>query len=302
LGEVAKALIAADSQRMLEVVAELESNGRSLQHFARELARYFRNLLVVKVTGGNTRLVAASPSEQEQLAETAGHFSEEDLTRHLQLALDVFGNLQNSLQPRLHLEIGLLRMVHAGKLQSIEEALASLGGAGGTGPVLPKATPKAPPPALPPPVLPKVAPPAAVKAPAPAPPVQQSAPQPAASAVGGLREQLHAALTEAKQMHIADAIEHSEMVESGGELNITTPKMYVMYLKQPEFESAVRRVAGRPLKIAIKTGETSSAPLAVAAAADEVTSRALSNPEVRRFQEMFPDSQVRTVRNLKETL
>src|SRR5580704_11492357 len=106
LGQVAKALIAADSQQMLEVVAELESNGRSLQHFARELARYFRNLLVVKVTGGNTRLVAASPSEQQQLAETAGHFTEEDLTRHLQLALDVFGNLQNSLQPRLHLEIG----------------------------------------------------------------------------------------------------------------------------------------------------------------------------------------------------
>jgi hypothetical protein len=76
-----------------------------------------------------------------------------------------------------------------------------------------------------------------------------------------------------------------------------------MYLKQPEFESAVRRVAGRPLKITIKTGETSSAPVATAAAAaDEVTSRALSNPEVRRFQEMFPDSQVRTVRNLKETL
>ena len=32
-----------------------------------------------------------------------------------------------SSQPRLHLEMGLLRMVHAGKLQSIEEALAGHG-------------------------------------------------------------------------------------------------------------------------------------------------------------------------------
>ena len=36
---------------MLEVVMELERNGRNLQHFCRELARYFRNLLVAKVAG-----------------------------------------------------------------------------------------------------------------------------------------------------------------------------------------------------------------------------------------------------------
>src|SRR5207244_517940 len=131
LDQVTKALAAGDSQRMLEVVAELEANGRSLQHFARELARYFRNLLVVKIArpaqGETTRLVAASPAEQRRLAESAAQFSEEDLTRHLQLTLDLFRDLQSSLQPRLHLEIGLLRLVHAGKLQPIEEALAGLG-------------------------------------------------------------------------------------------------------------------------------------------------------------------------------
>src|SRR5580693_5052031 len=44
LAEVAKALAAGDpqrgAQRMFEIVAELEANGRSLQHFTRELARY----------------------------------------------------------------------------------------------------------------------------------------------------------------------------------------------------------------------------------------------------------------------
>ncbi len=54
---------------MLDVVAELEANGRSLQHFARELARYFRNLLVVKIAGERHHaLVAASPAEQQKLA------------------------------------------------------------------------------------------------------------------------------------------------------------------------------------------------------------------------------------------
>ena len=118
--------------QMLDLVMELERNGRSLQHFCRELARYFRNLLVVKVAGANTRLIAASAHEQERLAEVASGFSEEDLTRYLQLTLDLFKDLQFSLQPRLHLEIGLLRLVQAGKLVPIEEALADLGSGGST--------------------------------------------------------------------------------------------------------------------------------------------------------------------------
>ena len=119
---------------MLDLVMELERNGRSLQHFCRELARYFRNLLVVKVAGPNTRLIAASVREQEKLAEVASGFSEDDLTRYLQLTLDLFKDLQSSLQPRLHLEIGLLRLVHASKLVSIEEALSDLGGGSSTPP------------------------------------------------------------------------------------------------------------------------------------------------------------------------
>ena len=45
---------------MLEVVDELERNGHNPQHFSRELSRYFRNLLVARIAGADTRLVAAS--------------------------------------------------------------------------------------------------------------------------------------------------------------------------------------------------------------------------------------------------
>jgi DNA polymerase-3 subunit gamma/tau len=277
LDQVAAALSASDPKRMLEVVAELEANGRSLQHFARELARYFRNLLVVKIAGASetTKLVSASPAEQHKLAETAARFSEEDLTRYLQLSLVLFSDLQASLQPRLHLEIGLLRMVHAGKLQSIEDALAGLGSAGSGS--VPTRLPPAP-------------------APVKAPPTSIS------QATGDLRSRLHATLIEAKQVHIADAIEHSEIVESANDLTVTTPKMYAMYLKQAGFEAATLKVLGRSVRITIKVGETTAAPVTATTAPppDEVARRALANPEVQRFQEMFPDSQVRTVRNLRD--
>jgi DNA polymerase III subunit gamma/tau len=356
LDQVTQALAAVDSKRMLDIVAELESNGRSLQHFARELARYFRNLLVMKITGsGDTqRLVPASPNEQVKLSETAAQFSEEDLTRYLQLSLDVFSDLQTSLQPRLHLEIGLLRMVHAGRLQSIEDALAGLGPAGLTGtgasgaglsgagssssgssapsrttppskavtrpaPVSAAPQPSAKPQASPSPEVlssPRVAPnPSAPPNPG-ASPIATS--PTSLSPAGDLRSRLHAALIESKQMHIADAVEHSDLVESANDLVITTPKMYAMYLKQPGFEVAVTRLLERSVRITIKVGEPAATEVSGDSGSvgtpvgarpgtragdtrtDETSARALENPEVQRFQEMFPDSQVRTVRNLRD--
>ncbi len=76
LGEVAQALIERRlAARCWKWWWSWKRNGRSLQHFCRELARYFRNLLVVKIAGANTRLIAASQREQERLAEIAGAIS-----------------------------------------------------------------------------------------------------------------------------------------------------------------------------------------------------------------------------------
>ncbi len=127
MAQVTTALANQDGGAVLALVDELERNGGSPQHFSRELSRYLRNLLVTKISGADSRLVTASPSERAEMARIAAAFSEEDLTRYLQLALDLFRDLQFSLQPRFHLEIGLLKMVQAGKLISIEEALASIG-------------------------------------------------------------------------------------------------------------------------------------------------------------------------------
>jgi DNA polymerase-3 subunit gamma/tau len=283
LAQVTEALQATDGRRMLEVVAELDANGRSFQHFSRELARFLRNLLVVKIAGTGTRLVAASPSEQERLADIAAWFGEEDLTRYLKLGLDLFRDLQGSQQPRLHLEMGLLRLVHASRLQPIEEALAALGAPEGSGTA--------------PAIRPRQVSPAATPAAAPAVAAPTPSPQP-----GDLRARLHAALLEAKQAHTADAVEHSEVAESAAEVVFTTSKIYQMYLKGAEFESIVKRVVGRPVKITVKLGEAAAAavPVAKAASPDEAASRALAHPEVKQFQELFPESQVRAVRNLKE--
>ncbi|MGD0297966.1 MAG: DNA polymerase III subunit gamma/tau [Bryobacteraceae bacterium] len=305
LSEVTQALAAQDSRRMLDLVMELERNGRNLQHFCRELARYFRNLLVAKVAGANTRLIAASGPEQERLAEIAAGYSEEDLTRYLQLTLDLFKDLQFSLQPRLHLEIGLLRLIQAGRLLPIEEALANLGNPG-SGPAPSKPPqPKKPVPAAPatghqpPATSPQSTAPATSHQP-PGPSLSAPAPSPPPPS-GDWSQRLHSALLEAGMQFTADAVEHSHIVETNNELHFTTPEEFKLAMNEKDILKIVQKVAGRPMRVKTTFGEANAiAAPKVKPPPDDVSERALSHPEVRRFQEMFPDAQVRVVRNLKE--
>jgi DNA polymerase-3 subunit gamma/tau len=292
LDAVSTAVSNRDGVRMLEIVQDLERNGQSLQHFSRELSRYWRNLLVAKISGKTTPLIAASDAEQQSLLATSANFSEEDLTRYLNLSLELYKALQSSLQPRLHLELGLIKLVQASRLQSIEEALAGLGGAT----VAKSVIQRAPAPKLEPLKL----------APAPAPVVPVTAPvQVPASLTGDLRQDLHDALRRARLDFSADAIQHASIEDKGAELIIRASKMRLMSLKDPKIADVASSLLGKPVRIRTEVDDTLKAAPVIASnqtgqTKDDVRQRALSHPGVKRFQELFPDAQVRTVRNLNE--
>jgi DNA polymerase-3 subunit gamma/tau len=293
---------------MIEIVGELEATGRSLQHFCRELARYWRNLLVAKIAGKPTRLIAASEQEQAGLLETAAAFSEEDLTRYLNLTLDLYKTLQTSLQPRLHLELGLVKLVHAGRIRSIEQAIADLGpntttspAPVGTPPLTAKSTLGTPARSTflaPPPVKTVAATPApsAEPPPLPAPAVR----------TGDLKQDLHNGLRAAGFAFSADAIQSAEVQLQGSELIIRAPKLMLMALKDASVQKVAAEVIGKPVRVRAEAGENivAAAPKAPPANAvepnDEVRERALADPAVKRFQELFPNAQIRSVRNLNE--
>jgi DNA polymerase-3 subunit gamma/tau len=319
LEKVTEGLLTADSGRMLEVVDDLERSGLNLQHFSRELSRYFRNLLVTRIAGSDTRLVAASAAQREKMAGISARFSEEDLTRYLQLSLDLFRDLQFSLQPRFHLELGLVRLVQAGRLLPIEQAIAALGDAPPPGPrptgvrtpspTLATAPAPAPAPMQRPPQRgPSPFELDRAKKAASTPPEPQNlrtgaaAPQPAAE-IGDARERLFRHFAEKGLTHLADAVENARIALGGSELEVAAPGSYTLYFKDKAFAEGVREVFGRPLVIRTVVGEA-AAPIASpvsqpARAEDEVSSRALSNPEVQRFREVF-GGEVRKIRNLKE--
>ena len=314
MAQVTTALSSQNGGTMLALVDELERNGGSPQHFSRELSRYLRNLLVTKIAGADSRLIAASQAERGQMAGIAGTFTEEDLTRYLQLSLDLFRDLQFSLQPRFHLEIGLLKMVQAGKLVPIEEALSRLpvaapapAAAISAPPAASVARPFAPPPA-PPPVRSGPSPFDLDRAKKATPPAASPPPAAAGARVGNLRHdddwrtKLHAAMVEAHLQFSADAVAQADVALVNNELVITAPKSFQLDLGREEIMTALKQLGQPGLRFKVVFGEVKTAPAKIEKPArqeDEVTGRALAHPEVQKFRELF-GGEVRTVRNLKE--
>jgi DNA polymerase-3 subunit gamma/tau len=279
LDELTGALVEGSPRRMLDLVEQLASQGQNFQHFCRELARYFRNLLVAKVVGAGSRLIAATGDERRRLAEYAGRFSEEDLTRYIQLILNLYRDLQHAPHPRFHLELGLLKMVHAGRLVAIEEALAgSPAPARGAAPAAPRAGP--------------VPSPRQTASPPPAPPTD-------------LRCRLTAALRAQGEEFTADAVEHSRLEEAANEVVFHTPEDQQFCLESAAagLSRHCEQLLGRRVKVRVTLATSpvpaEDAPARTAPPASDAAARAMAHPQVQSFLAAF-GGQVREVRDLKE--
>jgi hypothetical protein len=120
-----------------------------------------------------------------------------------------------------------------------------------------------------------------------------------------LAKDLHEALCRAGLNTSADAVQQSELRLDGSELVVKAPKSLALALKDPSVQRVATQIIGRPVRLRIEVGEgikTASTPVSEHSGPSEteLRERALSHPGVKRFQELFPDAQVRTVRNLNE--
>ncbi|HEY1502311.1 MAG TPA: DNA polymerase III subunit gamma/tau [Acidobacteriaceae bacterium] len=125
---------AGQTAAVVEEANTLLNAGNSPSALARQFVRYLRNTLMARVGGDNTDLLQISADERARAARTALLFSEEDLTRFLQVMLRTFDELNYRQEQRFHLELGLVKLVHLQRLLPIEEILSGAQGSGqGTG-------------------------------------------------------------------------------------------------------------------------------------------------------------------------
>src|ERR1700757_461079 len=126
LEDILEAVARNSSQDVLRTIDRVLVEGQSPQHFARRMLRFLRNTLVAKVAGSDSPVLQISADERARVARVAERFSEEDLSRFMQIMLRTHGELGYKQEQRFHLELGLLKMSHAQKLLPIEQLLSDV--------------------------------------------------------------------------------------------------------------------------------------------------------------------------------
>lgn len=137
LERVMEAVHNNSSEDVLRIVDKLVVEGHSPTHFARQLVRFLRNTMVAKVAGEQSQLLQISSDERARVSKVAELFTEEDLTRFLQIMLRTHGDVSYKQEQRFHLELGMLKMVHAQRLLPLEQLLSE---AAASRPATPAAT------------------------------------------------------------------------------------------------------------------------------------------------------------------
>jgi DNA polymerase-3 subunit gamma/tau len=126
LSGLIEAVHTGDARAVLEHVSQLGIQGYDLSAFCNELVRYVRNLMIARSCGSDSSLLQAPDDERATLKKLAALFSEEDLARFFQVLLRTQNEMRYSLEPRFHLELGLVKLVHARKLVPIEALLSAI--------------------------------------------------------------------------------------------------------------------------------------------------------------------------------
>ncbi len=126
-----EAVAAGQSAELMEQLNLLVNAGHSPSSLARQMVRYLRNTLMAKIGGEQTELLQISGDERARAARTALLFTEEEITRNLQIVLRTFDDLNYRQEQRFHLELGLLKLIHAQRLLPLEELLSGVAAGGG---------------------------------------------------------------------------------------------------------------------------------------------------------------------------
>jgi DNA polymerase-3 subunit gamma/tau len=143
LHELASALVGGDAAACLTIVDRLAGQGFDLTHVAKDLLRHLRNLVVAKVcatagsgAAGGARaaqgpslreLLDLADEEMRDVLDLAARAEADDLTRLFQGLSRAFDDVARSGQPRMALEMALVRLARRPPLLPLDELLARVG-------------------------------------------------------------------------------------------------------------------------------------------------------------------------------
>jgi DNA polymerase III subunit gamma/tau len=141
--EIADAIAREDATAVFALAGRAVESGYDLRLVIRELARLTRDLLVLRVDPSRASdPEIAADSERQPLLALARQFSGEDLMRAFDALTKAEFDIRSSMQPRYHLEMALLRLIHLRKLVPLTDLIDQMkGGTSKAAPVPTRSTP-----------------------------------------------------------------------------------------------------------------------------------------------------------------
>ena len=126
LARASRALITGNRVDLLEIIDSLAEQGADLRTFARELAQFFRDILIASVVQNPSDLLELSDEELTAVKELVAASSEDQLALMLAEVMKAEADVRNSSLPRMALEMALIRTSFLSSLKPVKEIIENL--------------------------------------------------------------------------------------------------------------------------------------------------------------------------------
>lgn len=97
-------------KEILSLIDEITESGYNLHQFIKDLRQHFRNMLLIKVAGKNTKILQLPDKHLEILLGKGAQFTEENIVRIIDLLSKTYESMKWSEQPRLVIEVDMFRL------------------------------------------------------------------------------------------------------------------------------------------------------------------------------------------------
>jgi DNA polymerase-3 subunit gamma/tau len=143
VAQTASAVLAGDAGRTLDLVEQVYGAGGEMQAFYAALQEQFRNLAAAQAAPDDSELFGLSPEEIESLRKSAADVSPETLHEIFDQLARAEEMFRRASQPRLVMEMTLLKLTQVQPVLSLEQIIGALGGGteGGPAPAPPRQAP-----------------------------------------------------------------------------------------------------------------------------------------------------------------
>ncbi len=123
--EVTDVIQAKDLEKGMALIERVISGGYDIEEFLTGLMDHFRNLLIASALG-STPFIEVSEDDKKRYDQLGSAFKEEDILRFIRIVADTRFSLKQNINPRVPLELAVVKMIKMDKMVTIEDLLSRL--------------------------------------------------------------------------------------------------------------------------------------------------------------------------------